>query len=270
MGTGVSTNGDIVSRHPITDEQAKTIARLWATESPHMMMFVRSGSIDQHLIDSLIADARLLEAAVAQEDAPPVVARAQLRALMHYMKTNGPRGPRPDWQEIGQADPIRGIIEPVVTENFRRAQERHEQRVRTASFGGGPQGGGLRLDAGPVPGRSIYMQLGAPAIADVVVTFYKMMMGDPSLAPYFEDHDVEEIMGHQHQFLCVATGGPLDYLGRSIRAAHAHLRIANEHFDRTVEHLQAALAGAGVPGEMTATILAKVEAFRAHVVADGM
>jgi hemoglobin len=270
MSSGVRTNnGTITSRHPITDEQAKTIARLWATESPHMMMFVRSGSIDQPLIDSLIADARLLEAAVAQEDSPPVVARAQLRALMHYMTANGPRGPRPDWQEIGQADPIRGIIEPIVNENFRRAHDRHEQRVRTASLGDGRTGGGLRLDSGPVPGRSIYVQLGAPAIADVVVTFYKMMMGDPSLAPYFDGYDVEDIMAHQHQFLCVATGGPLDYLGRSIRAAHAHLQIANEHFDRTAEHLAAALAGAGVPGELTATILAKVEAFRAHVVADG-
>ena len=53
MGTGVSTNGEVAARQPITDEQAKTIARLWATESPQMMMFVRSGSIDQHLIDSL-------------------------------------------------------------------------------------------------------------------------------------------------------------------------------------------------------------------------
>jgi hemoglobin len=266
MGAGVSTNGRVGSEQLISDEQAKTIARLWATESPQMMLFVRSGSIDQGLIESLIADARLLEAAVAQEDAPPVVARAQLRALMHYMRTHGPRGPLPGWQDIGQADPVRGIIEPVVTENFRRAQARFEQRSRTQERGGGA--GGLRLDDGPAPGQSIYMQLGAPAIADVVVTFYKMMMGDPELAPYFEEYDVEEIMSHQHQFLCVATGGPLDYLGRSIRSAHSQLRIANEHFDRTAEHLAAALMGAGVPGNLTATIMAKVEAFRSHVVED--
>lgn len=265
MGVGVSTNGSVGSEQLISDEQAKTIARLWATESPQMMLFVRSGSIDQTLIDSLIADARLLEAAVAQEDAPPVVARAQLRALMHYMRTHGPRGPLPGWQDIGQGDPVRGIIEPVITENFRRAQARFEQRSRAH---GGGHGGGLRLDDGPVPGQSIYMQLGAPAIADVVVTFYKMMMGDPELARYFEEYDVEEIMSHQHQFLCVATGGPLDYLGRSIRSAHSGLRIANDHFDRTVEHLTAALMGAGVPGNMTATIMAKVEAFRSHVVQD--
>ncbi|MBW3605452.1 MAG: group 1 truncated hemoglobin [Actinobacteria bacterium] len=231
-----------------------------------MLTFVRSGAIEKDLIDSLVADARLLDAAVADEDAPPVVARAQLRALLRYVVTFGPRGPVPSWPDIGAADPIRGIIEPVVKENFQRAQERHEQRV-TASRSHGSRGG-LHLDVGPAPGRSIYMQLGAPAIADVVVTFYKMMMGDPSIAPYFEGYDVEEIMSHQHQFLCVATGGPLDYVGRSIRSAHEQLHIANAHFDRTIEHLTTALAGAGVPAEMTATIMSKVEAFRGHVVDD--
>lgn len=265
MSRAVGTNGQVAARQPISDEQAKTIAYLWATESPMMMMFVQSGSIHPELIQSLAADAELLDAAVAQEDTPPVVARAQLRALMTYMKAHGPRGPRPGWSELAQTDPIRGIIEPVITENFRRARERHEQRVTSAAAKGSTP---FTLQDGPVPGQSIYMQLGASAIADVVVTFYKMMVGDPSLAPYFEGYDVEEIMAHQHQFLCVATGGPLDYLGRSIRVAHGHLHIANAHFDRTAEHLAAALAGAGVPAEMTATIMAKVEAFRAHVVAD--
>jgi hemoglobin len=265
MGAGLSTNGVSGSTQVITDEQAKTIARLWSTESPHMLTFVRSGAIESELIESLVADARLLDAAVADEDAPPVVARAQLRALLRYVVTYGPRGPMSGWSDIGNADPIRGIIEPVVKENFRRAQERHEQRLHARGSG---SRSGLSLDLGPTPGKSLYMQLGAPAIADVVVTFYKMMMGDPSIAPYFDGYDVEEIMSHQHQFLCVATGGPMDYVGRSIRSAHGRLHIANEHFDRTMEHLTTALAGAGVPADMTATIMSKVEAFRGHVVDD--
>lgn len=269
MSGTVSQNAVVETRRLITDEQAKTIAHLWATENPDMMQFVQSGTISNQLIASLTADARALDAAVADEDSPPVIARAQLRALTQYVRVNGPRGPLVGWHNVDQTDPVRGIIEPVVTENFRLAQERYKQRIEASKSGPRP-GNALRLDDGPAPGRSIYMQLGADAIADVVVTFYKMMVGDPSLAPYFDGYDVEEIMAHQHQFLCVATGGPLDYLGRSIRSAHADLRIANEHFDRTAEHLAAALMGAGVPGEMTAAILSKVEAFRAHVVDDGL
>lgn len=265
MAAGLSANGRVGSEQLIGDEQAKTIGRLWATESPLMMAFVRSGAIAHELIDSLTTDARILEAAVAQEEAPPVVARAQLRALMRYVQTHGPRGPVVGWQDVGQGDPVRGIIEPIITENFRRAQSRFERRSSRATLG---RSSGLSLDRGPTPGASIYLQLGAPAIADVVVTFYKMMIGDPSLSPYFDDYDVEEIMSHQHAFLCAATGGPLDYLGRSIRSAHDRLGITNDAFDRTNEHLAAALAGAGVNSDLVGSILAKVEAFRSHIVTE--
>jgi hemoglobin len=266
MAPRLSTNGSVSTDQLITDEQAKTIGRMWATENPQMMAFVRTGAIPYELIESLTTDARLLEAAVVQEDAPPVVARAQLRALTRYVQAYGPRGPVHGWREVGQADPVRGIIEPIVTENFRRAQRRFESRAALNRRSGSTSS--LRLDSGPRPGASIYMQLGAPAIADVIVTFYKMMMGDPSMAPYFADYDVDEIMSHQHAFLCVATGGPVDYIGRSIRAAHAQLAISNDAFDRMTEHLSASLAGAGVPSDMHGSIMAKVEAFRSHVVTD--
>ncbi|HSK98022.1 MAG TPA: hypothetical protein VK891_15465, partial [Euzebyales bacterium] len=174
----MSTNGGVGTAQLITDEQAKTIGRMWATENPQMMAFVRTGAIPYELIESLTTDARLLEAAVMHEDAPPVVARAQLRALTRYVQAYGPRGPVHGWRDVGQADPVRGIIEPIVTENFRRAQQRFEQRAAQSRRGGGttrsPHANpALRLD-GPRPGASIYMQLGAPAIADVIVTFYKM------------------------------------------------------------------------------------------------
>lgn len=264
MAANSMTNGKVDTSAPITHEQAKTIGRIWAVESPPMVAFIRSGEIGSELISSLVADMQLLDAAVSDEDAPPVVARAQLRALTTYMREYGPRGPQVGWHEVGQTDPVRGIIEPVITENFRRAQSRHEHQVagrRDAS-----DTGRLSLSSGPTPGQSVYLQLGAPAIADVVVTFYTMIMNDPALSPYFEGYDVEQIMGHQHAFLCVATGGPLEYLGRSIREAHAQIHVTNEHFDRVAEHLGAALAGAGVPGDIIANILAKVGAFRSHVV----
>jgi hypothetical protein len=66
---------------------------MWATENPQMMAFVRTGAIPYELIESLTTDARLLEAAVMHEDAPPVVARAQLRALTRHVQAYGPRGP---------------------------------------------------------------------------------------------------------------------------------------------------------------------------------
>lgn len=71
-----------------------------------MMAFVRNGSIDPHLIDSLVTDVRLLGLAIAEEPAPPVVAYAQLRALVLYISMNGPRPARPDWVQIGHDDTV--------------------------------------------------------------------------------------------------------------------------------------------------------------------
>lgn len=71
-----------------------------------MMAFVRNGSIDPHLIDSLVTDVRLLGMAIAEEPAPPVVAYAQLRALVHYISMNGPRAARPNSDQIGHDDTV--------------------------------------------------------------------------------------------------------------------------------------------------------------------
>lgn len=90
----------------ITDDQAKAIARLWATENPFMMVFLRTGSIDEQLIESLVTDVRLLGMAIAEEPSPPVVAYAQLRALVQYMWRNGPRGALPNWDELGHEDTV--------------------------------------------------------------------------------------------------------------------------------------------------------------------
>jgi hypothetical protein len=53
MAPGLSTNGNVGTDQLITDEQAKTIGRMWATENPQMMAFVRTGAIAYELIESL-------------------------------------------------------------------------------------------------------------------------------------------------------------------------------------------------------------------------
>jgi hypothetical protein len=114
----------------ITDDQAKAIARLWATEDPFMMAFLRTGSIDEHLIESLVTDVRLLGMAIAEEPSPPVVAYAQLRALVHYMWTNGPRGARPSWDEIGHEETVPDIGAWMTADASLNATARQAGRLR--------------------------------------------------------------------------------------------------------------------------------------------
>jgi hemoglobin len=95
---------------------------------------------------------------------------------------------------------------------------------------------------------SIYDEIGgASAVSAAVDDFYQRVLGDPALAGYFVDTDMQQLKGHQRTFLAAAIGGPTRYVGRSMREAHAPLNIDPSDFDRVVGHLVDSLAGLGVP-----------------------
>jgi hemoglobin len=94
----------------------------------------------------------------------------------------------------------------------------------------------------------MYSMLGGrPAFDAAVEDFYRRIIADPRLRPYFEHIDLARLKGHQHSFLAMALGGPRAYIGRTMSTAHAALAVTDEAFDRVLEHLVHALADAGVP-----------------------
>lgn len=89
---------------------------------------------------------------------------------------------------------------------------------------------------------TLYERLGGQeAIAAVVDRFYERVLGDDRLEGYFADVDVERVRRHQTVFLVAATGGPVEYTGQSIRAAHAGLELGEEHFTAVATHLRESL-----------------------------
>ncbi len=107
---------------------------------------------------------------------------------------------------------------------------------------------------------------GTPAVALAVEDFYARVLADDLLAPYFDGVDLARQKRHLRAFLAGAIGGPDVYAGRDMRAAHAHLHITGEAFDRVVEHLVATLTGLSVPEPLIAAIGAKVAPLRAQIV----
>ena len=67
---------------------------------------------------------------------------------------------------------------------------------------------------------------GFSAIATIVHDFYDRVVASDVLAGYFEDVDMERLISHQTQFLCKVLGGPDNYTGRSLKAAHRNLNIS--------------------------------------------
>jgi hemoglobin len=116
---------------------------------------------------------------------------------------------------------------------------------------------------------SIYEQLGgAPAISAAVEDFYRRVLQDEELAPFFDDTDMDRQMAKQAAFLTMVTGGPNEYSGRDMRAAHTKLverGIGDRHVDLVIKHLGETLSGLSVAPELIAQVAAVAESVRNDV-----
>ncbi len=122
------------------------------------------------------------------------------------------------------------------------------------------------MTAGAAP-PTLYEQLGGQAaIAAVVDEFYRRVLDDPQLAPFFAATDLARLRRHQAAFIGMALGGPSDYQGRAMRAAHQGRGIGDPHFDAVAGHLRAALATYAVPPAAIAQVLSTIETLRGDVV----
>ena len=91
---------------------------------------------------------------------------------------------------------------------------------------------------------------GAPAITAVVNRFYDLVVADERLAGYFEGVEMVRLKRHQVALVSQVMGGPVEYEGRELRAAHEGMGISSDDFAVVVGHLVTALTEAGVPPEI--------------------
>ncbi|MGE2833238.1 group I truncated hemoglobin [Mycobacterium sp. SMC-4] len=114
---------------------------------------------------------------------------------------------------------------------------------------------------------SIFDQIGgSAAVTAAVDDFYRRVVADPDLTPYFDGVDMRRLKSHQRSFIAAAIGGPDLYLGRSMRDSHAPLNIGSEHFDRVVTHLGDTLADLGVDTAIVDAIGQKLAPLKAEIV----
>jgi hemoglobin len=115
---------------------------------------------------------------------------------------------------------------------------------------------------------SLYERLGQTAgIRTAVDDFYRRVLGDADLAPYFEGVDLAGLHSHQTDLLVQVTGGPAGYTGQELEAAHQRLDITPEAFDRVVGHLVATLTELGVSEEDIGAVGEALTAHRGEIVA---
>ena len=60
---------------------------------------------------------------------------------------------------------------------------------------------------------------------------------------------MDQMRAKQKSFLTMAFGGPNEYSGADMRAAHKHMNLNEAHFDAVAGHLVATLHELSVPQE---------------------
>lgn len=116
---------------------------------------------------------------------------------------------------------------------------------------------------------SLYEELGGVAAVDAAVdVFYRKVLADDRIAPFFDGIDMERQAAKQKAFLTYVFGGPNNYSGKDMRAGHAHLvkrGLSDVHFDAVIENLAASLKELGVADQAIAKVAAIAESTRNDV-----
>jgi hemoglobin len=109
---------------------------------------------------------------------------------------------------------------------------------------------------------------GEAAIMAAADLFYQKVIADPLTRPFFDGLDMAAQTRKQVAFMAWAFGGPAQYKGRDLRAAHAPLierGLNDSHFDAVAAHLESTLRELSVPDELIREALAIVGGTRAQV-----
>lgn len=116
---------------------------------------------------------------------------------------------------------------------------------------------------------TLYERIGGEAaITATVGMFYDRIMGDESLKGFFADLDMDKQINKQIAFMTMAFGGPHDYTGQDLRAAHARLGsrgLNGEHFAAVAGHLEATLSTLSVPEDLIQEVLKIVGSTKTEV-----
>lgn len=103
--------------------------------------------------------------------------------------------------------------------------------------------------------------------------FYKKVLADPRVSPFFENVNMDKQAAKQHAFLTMAFGGPNEYKGRNMRDAHRRLvnkmGLTDLHFDAILEILAITLKELNVPDDCIHDVATAASGLREDVLCRG-
>jgi hemoglobin len=117
---------------------------------------------------------------------------------------------------------------------------------------------------------SLYERIGGEAaVMAAVDIFYAKVLANALTRPFFEGLDMQAQIRKQVAFMSWAFGGPVEYRGRDLTAAHAQLvrskGLSDAHFDAVARCLEETLLELGVERPLIDEVLQLVGTTRAAV-----
>ncbi len=112
---------------------------------------------------------------------------------------------------------------------------------------------------------------GNHTIWEATESFYRRVLDDEALRPFFEKTDMAKLQEGQSMFISMLLGGRVVYTGKEIGTAHHSARmrgLTSEHFDRFLQHFRDALDEVGVKPDKAEEVLKLLESKRSAVLQD--
>jgi hemoglobin len=98
--------------------------------------------------------------------------------------------------------------------------------------------------------------------------FYRKVLADSRINTFFAGVDIDKQIAKQKAFLTMVFGGPANYMGKDMRAGHAHLvsrGLNDSHVDAVIENLGATLKDLGVAQPLIDQVAALANSVRNDV-----
>ena len=121
--------------------------------------------------------------------------------------------------------------------------------------------------------QSLYERLGGLAPISVVVSDFidalvpdAVLNANPAIDAARKRVPAPYLKYHVTALVCKTTGGPCQYNGRTMKEAHAHLKITEREWSRMVTIFKEILAKHNVPAKETEELLAIVNSTKADIV----
>lgn len=107
---------------------------------------------------------------------------------------------------------------------------------------------------------------GFATVSKVVNELYDSLEANEITAPYFEHSDIRSLMDHQVKFLSQILGGPQQYTGKAMTAAHMGMKISEEAFFEVAGTVKEILEDNGVEEEDVSSIITMLAGLKEDIV----